>query len=397
MRLFIFFIALIFLNETVSGQQATLRVTGDFPGGNILVDKIEGDTVWLRQDLRDTEGYWFYWNFSVSGVSGRTIHFQFKDKPVFTKYGPAYSINNDISWKWLGEASYTATSFTYSFAEKDTMAFFSMGIPYTQRNLREFISSVSNKERLQLDTLCYSEKGRAVERIVIKPNRKARYKVLMVARNHACEAMANYEMEGIIDGILNEVNLQYLRDNIEFMIVPFMDKDGVEDGDQGKNRRPRDHNRDYGDGSIYSSVRSLKSAVSKWSEDKVRVTLDLHCPYISGNGNEVIYVVGEKNPVIAKRQIIFSDLLEKNNRGELKFYSRDFVAYGTSWNTDKNYTQGISFSEWGATVPGNSLSATIEFPYAVVSGVMVSKDNARAFGKSVAYALMDYLKSLDKK
>lgn len=392
-----FLTVVMFLYKTVGGQPAHLRVTGDFPGGNILVDKIEGDTVWLRQDLRDTKGYWFYWNFRISGVSGRTIHFQFKDKPVFAKFGPAYSINNDASWKWLGEASYTITSFTYSFSDKDTMAFFSMGIPYTQRNLEQFIALVSNKERLLLDTLCYSEKGRAVERIFIKPNHKARYKVLVVARNHACEAMASYEMEGIIDGILNEVNLQYLRDNVEFMIIPFMDKDGVEDGDQGKNRQPRDHNRDYGDRSVYASVRSLKSSISTWSEGKVRITLDLHCPYISGNGNEMIYVVGDKDPVISKRQIIFSDLIEKNNRDELKFYSRDFVAYGTSWNTDKNYTQGISFSEWGATVPGNSLSATIEFPYAVVSGVMVSKDNARAFGKSIAYALMDYLKSLDKK
>jgi murein tripeptide amidase MpaA len=32
------------------------------------------------------------------------------------------------------------------------------------------------------------------------------------------------------------------RERFRFLAVPFMDKDGVEDGDQGKNRRPRDHN-----------------------------------------------------------------------------------------------------------------------------------------------------------
>ena len=37
----------------------------------------------------------------------------------------------------------------------------------------------------------------------------------------------------------------WFRRNVEVLAIPFMDKDGVEEGDQGKNRKPRDHNRDY--------------------------------------------------------------------------------------------------------------------------------------------------------
>ena len=40
-----------------------LNIDADFPGGNIVLDRIEGDTVLLHQDLRDTEGDWFYWYF----------------------------------------------------------------------------------------------------------------------------------------------------------------------------------------------------------------------------------------------------------------------------------------------------------------------------------------------
>jgi murein tripeptide amidase MpaA len=36
-----------------------------------------------------------------------------------------------------------------------------------------------------------------------------------------------------------------LCEHADFFIVPPVDKDGVEDGDQGKNRKPYDHNRDY--------------------------------------------------------------------------------------------------------------------------------------------------------
>lgn len=55
----------------------------NFPGGNIFVDKIEGDTVWLEQDIRDTEGFWFYWYFRIRGASRRALTFKFTGgKPV---------------------------------------------------------------------------------------------------------------------------------------------------------------------------------------------------------------------------------------------------------------------------------------------------------------------------
>ena len=41
-------------------------------------------------------------------------------------------------------------------------------------------------------------------------------------------------------------------------LVPFVDKDGVEEGDQGKNRAPRDHNRDYAGASMYPETGALR-------------------------------------------------------------------------------------------------------------------------------------------
>ena len=51
--------------------------------------------------------------------------------------------------------------------------------------------------------------------------------------------MARYVLEGMIETLLSkDKNITSLRENTEFMIIPFMDKDGVEDGDQGKARIP---------------------------------------------------------------------------------------------------------------------------------------------------------------
>src|SRR5262245_56365163 len=68
-----------------------LQVDVDFPGGNFVLDKIDGDIVQLHQDLRDTAGDWFYWYFRVREAGGRTLTFQFtKGNPIGVR-GPAVS------------------------------------------------------------------------------------------------------------------------------------------------------------------------------------------------------------------------------------------------------------------------------------------------------------------
>ena len=393
------FIPLLFmiLSQYSSLGQSKMEISSNFPGGNIKVDKIDKDTVWMSPDLRDTEGYWFYWYFKITGMAGKTVHFQFPQKPVFGRYGPAYSINNDSTWKWYGETSYANHGFTFSFSKGDTSAYFSIAFPYTQKNLYDFLGKLRNRGSLKLDTLCFSRENRAVEQIHIMPAQKTLYKVLITARNHACEMTTDYVLEGIIRSILNERDLQFLRDHVEFCIVPFVDKDGVENGDQGKWRKPHDYNRDYDNNSIYPIVKAIKAKVPEWSDGKLKIVLDLHCPYLRGDGDaEYICFIGNKNKAIQQQQLIMSDLVAKNCNDELRFYGKNFMKYGTLWNTDKNYTQGASCSQWGTTIPGIALSTTLEFPYANASGIAVSKDNARMFGGSMAYSIQDYLPSLAK-
>ena len=52
--------------ELIEGKEH-LWVDANFPGGNILVEAMRGDTVWLRQDLRTNIDDWFYWNFREIG------------------------------------------------------------------------------------------------------------------------------------------------------------------------------------------------------------------------------------------------------------------------------------------------------------------------------------------
>ncbi len=389
-------IPLVFTYGAAALSQDIPVISSDFAGGNITVVKTAGDTIWLKPDLSETEGDWFYWYFKVSNISGKQLFFQFTMDNQFTTFGPAYSINNDNTWKWYGENRVHHNGFSYSFSQEDSVAWFCTAFPYTGRDLDSFLSRLKNKDQLIRDTLCLSPEGRVTEKLSIKPSGDGpRTRVLITARHHACEMMANYVMEGIMESTLNEVELAYLREKVEFLVVPFMDKDGVENGEQGKNRIPRDHNRDYEGESIYPSTAAIRQEIPAWSDGQLKIALDLHCPWIKGKYHEWISLVGKKDPHMEAAQIRFCELLEKNASVELPFRSRDFLPYGTDWNVEGSYTKGMSFSQWAAGIENISLATTIEFPYANILGVQVSKDNARAFGKAIAFSIMDYLKDLD--
>ena len=201
---------------------------------------------------------------------------------------------------------------------------------------------------------------------------------------------ANYELEGIITETLSDsTEGKWLRDNAVFLVLPFMDKDGVEDGDQGKNRKPHDHNRDYGKKSIHREVKSLKPLVKSLLKGKKLFALDLHCPYLKGGEyNENIYLVGKKPRRYWCQIKRFGNILEKIDFGSLQYSNRNNLPYGKSWNTSK---RPRSFSWWTWRLPGALFAGSLEFPYANVGRRTVTPASARKFGTRLARAIKRYL------
>jgi hypothetical protein len=203
--------------------------------------------------------------------------------------------------------------------------------------------------------------------------------------------MANYEIEGIIREIISD---EWLKKYVEFCIIPFIDKDGVENGDQGKDRIPHDHNRDYGDTSLYESTIALKTWVPVWAEEKLVFALDLHCPWIRGEYHENILIVGSSDEKIAEQEKLFCQVLKSTNYGELKVSDKLYMPYGTDWNSATEYSEGVTFGKWVSTIQGVRLPVSLEFPYANNEGQMITQENSRNFGIDLAEAIKKYLKQL---
>lgn len=591
------------IRETASDED--IMVDCDFPGGNIVVDAIEDDTVFLHQDLRDTKGNWFYWYFRVRGAAGRKLNFRFTKGKVIGVRGPAVSTDEGRTWRWLGtealgdmpmniwihvamtwdsrttkaylngkvvgeeevdmapstgsmfigkrghgvtgffngvidevtvynkalssdeiqcimdgstlkdnlvlyfsfdedegddtvkdksgngntgfiqgrakwvegkfgkalefngidsfvevqdnnslnptggltvtawvkiykkinyggiidkweqeagtfkgyllqsSSSYSlgaligsedtyrsiqigGPAFHYTFPADAEEVRFSMGMPYVERNLHRFISRYEDNPNLKVGVLCKTRKGRDVELLRLgRIDGKCDHRVFLTCRHHACEMMASYSLEGIMESVLTDTDDgKWFREHVEFLVIPFVDKDGVEDGDQGKNRKPHDHNQDYAGDSIYPSVRAIKKLVPQWSEGLLRFSLDMHCPGLRGKYHEVLLfptrLRGNEN---WKRVKHFLECLEAVQTGPLGFSLKDSLSF-TSWSGSTRVVIPNTSSRWVRELPGVLFGTSLEIPYANASGKAVTAETAKAFGRDLARAMRCFLENL---
>lgn len=379
-------------------------VDADFPGGNVAVQREEGRKVFVAPDLRDTQKgqWWFYFNFRLkpSAENPREIVFTGKN-PIGTR-GPAVSSDRGATWRWLGANAVKAAktngvsswSFEAAVPEGADEARFAFCPEYLESHLKSWIEKHRGDPALRVGELCKSRKGRSVELIragCLDPAR-SRGVVLLTSRHHCCEAMATYAMEGILEAALADDELgKRWRENWEIVAVPFVDKDGCEEGDQGKNRAPHDHNRDYNAAPVYPEVAALMKLGASLS-NRVVAAMDMHCPYISGEWNDRVYIVGAPEPEFWQKQKAFAQVWARVQQGPVRFREQDCLAYGTSWNGSGNFKQGRSSSGWAReTFPGAKVVTGIEIAYADALGVEVNVTTARALGRDLARAFAEFL------
>lgn len=373
-------------------SQSPLTVSANFPGGNVIVERIAGDHITVRQDLRDTEEDWFYWYFAVQGAAGRNLQVTFTGSDVFAAFGPAFSLDQGQTWAWLGREAVQGQSFTYRCPAGVDEVRFSVAMPYVHTNFVRFIRPYSTRSDVEITELCRSRHDRSVEMLRLgRLDGQAPLRILLTCRHHCCEMMASYALEGLLAAILAEDGLaDWYRSNVEVVVVPFVDKDGVEAGDQGKNRRPHDHNRDYERG-LYPETRAIHALAGE-DYPPFNLALDLHCPWIRGPLHEVISFVGGPDLALWERVGQFSRMLEANCSGTLRFREADNLPFGVEWNTGTGLERH-SFGGWAASLPGIRFASSLELPYALAGSAEVNAQSARIFGRDLAVTIRDFLSS----
>jgi hypothetical protein len=374
------------------------------PGGNIVVQRVDGRTVFVAPDQRDIQQgqWWFYWSFRLRAAAEMPVKMVFSGQNPLGVRGPATSRDGGMTWQWLGadrvqafrHEGRPAWSFEVCVPDGHREILVAFCPHYRESHLRAWLDQQPKDAALRVEGLCRSRQGRSVEllRAGCLDRERSRGVVLLTSRHHACEAMATYALEGFLAAVLADDELgRRWRENWQVIAVPFMDKDGVENGDSGKNRAPHDHNRDYNDQPLYPEVAAWMK-LGGTLQDRVVAVMDMHCPWIRGEWNDRAYFVGPRDEGFWKKEQQYAATLARVRSGPIPFREQDCLPFGTAWNIGGNFAQGRSCSAWAmAAFPNTDLVASLELAYADALGVEVTADNARAFGRDLAQALAEHL------
>ena len=345
-----------------------MKIHSDFEGGNIKVLGQDGNTVFLQNDMRDTVGDWFYWAFCVEGAEGQSLTFSF-DKKWVGYYGAAVS-HDGVNWYW-SESRVGENSFTYTFDHDESKVYFAHNLMYSPKRLFKVFDELG----VASNVFCKSKKGRNVPYITLGQGTK---NVFLTSRHHACESTGTYVLEGFIREFIASP-----LDDIKLIIVPFVDCDGVYDGDQGKNRAPHDHNRDYIDVPVYPETKRIME-LSR--EIGAFMGVDFHSPYHLGGRNDNIFIVRKFESRTPKFEE-FAELFEAEcGEDTLAFKAENFMPPNTDWNIDVSPTCAYHF----AMLPECDLSFTLETTYFGKNANKVSADKLINTGRAFSRALGKY-------
>lgn len=340
-----------------------IEITRNFEGGNIIVRDFREGTFYLSTDLRDTDGDWFYWAFCVKNAGGKKLKFEF-DKDWVGRFGAAVS-HDQFTWKWsLGER--TNNSFMYQFKPDENEVYFAHNLLYTTQRFYRFAAT----ENLKLENFCVSEFGTPVPWVCIGKGDK---KILMTSRHHCCEATGTYVLQGIIEELKQKPIPGHA-----VVVVPFVDIDGVIKGDQGKNRVPHDHNRDYGKRPIYDTVKAI---MQYGKENNVEYFFDFHAPKHQGGTQDYVFFIRKRVEDDSTDSLleVLSSLLEKEMTDKSLKYTRNIhIPF---------HPVALSSSNYFYTLETVKLSTTFETPYFGLENNISTQESLIELGRCFARAL----------
>lgn len=300
-------VALGLLPSQLFALEPRVTIRSDFSGGNVVVLANEPGAVRIAPDLRGSRD-WFYWYCEVQAGKPGTVTFSLPDAPKLGARGPAISRDGGKTWGWLApeqvklappgaKAAEKVDRFTVHFTQAGETVRLAVTIPYGQVELDAFIAKFQRNPHFHTEILTHTRTGRKpVELLRVGEPAAGRSAILLTARHHACETIASFVLEGFLAEALSDspAAIAFRKQHVLYA-VPMVDKDGVLAGDQGKNRPPHDHNRDYGPDAIYPEIRAIMELAERAD---IRHALDLHCPFIRGDIHEAFHFLGLSLPHI---------------------------------------------------------------------------------------------------
>lgn len=299
--MFMIFIAGFILSNMKEAY--AMNVDKNLPMGNAEDIRIDGDEVhFAAQKCGSPQSMWF--GFRINGAKGKKVTCVWERTNEVLGGGslsaavPVYRSFDNKPFKRVQASAcdYQREHNRFIFrvlCESDEVHVYYC-YPYGPLELDAFFSSIKDSEFVQISTLTESEDGRPCKLLEISDKKgEDKKQVWVTARAHSGEVTGSFVLEGMVRNILT--NPTILK-KASFYFVPFVDTDGVWLGYYGKNREPRDFNRDYCLQPIRPEIRAILKAVNSKSSGKADYSFDLHSP----TPGDPAYLVPPKLSIISE-------------------------------------------------------------------------------------------------
>jgi hypothetical protein len=212
--------------------------------------------------------------------------------------------------------------------------------------------------------------------------------LFLLARQHAGETPGSWVLDGILRFLASdEPEAREIRSTVDVWAAPFVDLDGVVDGDYGKDAFPWDFNRAWEQLPQRPEVQALQCDLLRFAAlTEPRLVIDLHAP---GHSAPDLYVQlpREQRPVHQQQAAMrFAELMAEHfpelNPAGLSRPTR----YPSRWNALS--TLGSWLWDYLERTP----EVTIETSYQSLAGRPLDPDGYRAIGRRVALTAWAWLR-----
>jgi hypothetical protein len=378
----------------------SLVMDDQFEGGAVEgVRYVSKDRIEFQTPLHGSpQGMWFA--FRVRGGAGRRLEFiqtnvhQMLGSTGYRVVQPVMREGPSGEWTRLPaeECRFDLTegAFSFTLTPQSDETYVAFTYPYGPAELRRFLQAHVNSPYLHRETLGKTGEGRDFPVLLLGnlTETASRQLCAFVARQHAGETPGSFVLEGILDAFLSDTTEgEWCRQNLVFFVAPFVDLDGVIEGRYGKDRPPRDFNRDWCSDPLHPEIAGLIARIHELTEQMpYRLFVDLHAPAPHDPSFWLPSRLSLTNGQWAEMWSL-GRLLESLAPSDCPARVRDYPFHALNWSQEL-YEQTATYFQ---TFRYGVLAATLETAYhRHTDGGYVTPAGWKGLGRSFVAALVQH-------
>ncbi|MBU6208261.1 MAG: carboxypeptidase family protein, partial [Alphaproteobacteria bacterium] len=250
----------------------------DFDGGNIIVDRIEGDVAWLRIRTDHLSDFYQWLYFHVAGAKDRalTLHITNCAASAYPAGWEGYSARYSApggEWR-LADTCYADGTLTIRHTPAQEHLEIAYFAPYSSEKHTALIARIAACNGVSHQVLGRSLDGRPIDYLTLGTGPT---QVWLYARQHPGETMAEWWMEGALEWLTNPANeaAKALRAKATLHIIPNMNPDGSARGHLRTNACGANLNREWAEPTAERSPEVL-CVRNRMDETGVDWAMDVH-------------------------------------------------------------------------------------------------------------------------